>query len=255
MCYFCHCFGWTLDLIQRAITFALACCLGLAVCFGLAMAVVAGIAYGYNYCMAEFITFTRSDVTVFMRRGQFPEKPHDTLLRNSRRSDDSIDYFSQNISTDYDEMTDNNKTNNKPLSDFWMKNQETKNYAEKLTKYSLIHKTQESRPVQPATFGYYVLTSPSPRIISVIPHLMQPTTLLQSGSSQILMREFQPDDISQVQTYNTIRSVEIADATLPRSRNTMPQIPMRHWGTSEGLVIADYPLDEQDDDSIIYKPV
>lgn len=71
MCYIFSCFAWGLDFLQRLISFFLSCLLAIAICCGLSVAVVSGIAYGYNYSMAEYITFTRSDITVFMRRGAF----------------------------------------------------------------------------------------------------------------------------------------------------------------------------------------
>lgn len=66
----------------RLITFGLACILSCAIFFGLTIAIIAGIAYGYNYSMAEFITFTRTYILPYKRykRNQYSKAKLTYLL-------------------------------------------------------------------------------------------------------------------------------------------------------------------------------
>ncbi|XP_075977923.1 uncharacterized protein LOC142977731 [Anticarsia gemmatalis] len=225
MCYICSCFSSALDCIQRSITFALTCILSCAVCFGLTLAIVAGIAYGYNYSMAEFITFTRSDVTVFMRRGQFYDKP-DLPLPRRRTGESEEELFSN--------RTDNEQ-GEKRLADTWLKSQDTRNYAEKLTKYSPpkgsdvqsvpVLRAQEIAPI--AVESMSQATAPPPQlpqiyhqlqksfgkipesdVISVAPNMLIPTLSWPSGSSQIVMRNFKPLDDINIPTMSAANTPE-----------------------------------------------
>ncbi|XP_021185529.3 uncharacterized protein LOC110372853 [Helicoverpa armigera] len=291
MCYICSCVAWGLDLLQRVITFGLTCILSCAVCFGLAIAIIAGVAYGYNYSMAEFITFQRSDVTVFMRRGQFYDKPE--ISSRYRRTGDEDDLFGTNITTDYEDSKP--PAQSKPLADTWLKTQDTRKYAEILTRYNPQKRqeaesalaremeTQESEPVkeppiqaqaQPAAVRFR--PTPESPVISIIPNPMIPTMAWRSGSSEIVMRNFQPlHDFTTAKKFTNMpenlfptrvtgpksipilspkeQAKESADDKL-RDEFHKSYVPMRVWGTTARAVIPDDP-DDVDEDAIVYKPV
>ncbi|KAJ8731243.1 hypothetical protein PYW07_004407 [Mythimna separata] len=264
MCYLCSCFAWLLDFIQRLITFGLACILCGAVIFGLTIATVAGIAYGYNYSIAEFITFTRSDVTVFMRRGQFYDKSYPNLRRSGTQ-----DLFSTNTSTDYEDQK--TPVKGKQLADTWLKSQDTRKYAQVLTRYN--SEKVEAPPEEPSavrqlptempTREVYLKPSPLPAVpISIVPNPLIPTVTWRSGSSQIMMRNFQP-----LQEYTTVnnhlRPISILSPKETakeygnlkfRDDNRSKYIESREWGTTARAVISDEP-DYVDEDNIVYKPV
>ncbi|XP_026739354.1 uncharacterized protein LOC113502152 [Trichoplusia ni] len=287
MCYICSCFAWGLDLVQRLITFGLACILSCAIFFGLTIAIIAGIAYGYNYSMAEFITFTRSDVTVFMRRGQFGDKPD--LGQRFRRTGEE-DLFTSNATNDYEDQRP--RSESKPLADTWLKSQDTRKYAEILTRYSprkgdmleqpgvqeptRVLPTDSNEGEQEQTEGRYRPTESS--IISIVPNPLIPTVSWRSGSSEIMMRNFKP-----MQDFTSInRGTELPDTLFPpvdqdgsKSINIInpkemakgsvddklrddfhkSYVPMRVWGTTTRPVISDEVNDDVDEDNIVYKPV
>ncbi|XP_028168378.1 uncharacterized protein LOC114358578 [Ostrinia furnacalis] len=209
MCYIFNCFGWLLDLIQRVITFFLACWMSLAICIGLTVAAVAGIAYGYNYQMAEFLTFTRSDVTVYMRRGQFYDRPDVKPRYISRRTGDEEEAFPAHAGGDDDYIARDkvvpDSDNSKPLPASWGGIRGVHQFADKLYKY-----TTEARRVifedsgvqadvstetQPSPRDYYKLTaSPSrliTKLISITPNVAISTAIWKSGDAKIIMRNFQ----------------------------------------------------------------
>ncbi|XP_045772473.1 uncharacterized protein LOC123872307 [Maniola jurtina] len=210
MCYICSCFTWTLDLLQRILTFFLSCWLACSVCCGLGIAIIAGVAYGYNYCLAESIIHMRPDVRVYMRRGQFYDKPD--MLFHHRIGDDDDDYQQEFSPGDGS------------LAKHWEKDQFTKKYAEKLTIYSNRKKEQNDKYRQqeddsdslqwkkgqdtprrssektfisadyqvPESNFYYKPRTPPVRRVSILPNPIIPTTVIQSGSSEIVMRIFEP---------------------------------------------------------------
>ncbi|XP_069359575.1 uncharacterized protein, partial [Maniola hyperantus] len=227
MCYICSCFTWTLDLLQRILTFFLSCWLVCSVCCGLSIATIAGVAYGYNYCFAEFIVHARPDVKVYMRRGQFYDKP-DNMLVHHRRSDKEDDAFAANLTEEYQQEA---PPGDDSLAEQWEKERDTSKYAEKLTKYSnsknnivnaeqsdINHKEDHSDSLyweksqdtprysigkaifnadhrDPEVNGnnyYYKLTMPPARRVSILPNPIILTTVIQSGSSEIVMRKFEP---------------------------------------------------------------
>ncbi|CAB3256105.1 unnamed protein product [Arctia plantaginis] len=268
MCYICSCFVYAIDFIQRLITCCVLCLLGYAVCFGLTIAIIAGIAYGYNYSLAEFLTFTRSDVTVYMRRGQFYDKPDLPLVR--RRSGGGEEaVFSGNRSLDYEESG----SQGQPLADTWLQSQDTRKYAEKLTKYSPARRMEKfvERPQDPV---------PSkPQVISIFPSPLLATVSWQSGSSEIIMRSYRPlQDISPAEDVtrtpeNMFFTTEIPIKSLgflggQHKPKSLPEsivhsetlesnIPMRVWTTTAATrrVVPDYITEEVDEDNIVYKPV
>ncbi|CAG9786849.1 unnamed protein product [Diatraea saccharalis] len=226
MCYIFNCFGWTLDLIQRFITFFLACWLMYAVGLGLAVALAAGIAYGYNYSMAEFLTFTRSDVSVYMRRGQFLDSPDVSTEGSFRRSanKEQKEEVPVNSGIDYAELREGSVDKKPvPLADSWQKAYDTRQYAERLVKYEqkssqaiAISNQDVQADVMPPTtvtleeMPHIKLTQPSisykhstpsspPQtytstniLISMTPNILISTAFYQSGNSQIVMRNFEP---------------------------------------------------------------
>ncbi|XP_039753336.1 uncharacterized protein LOC120628783 [Pararge aegeria] len=311
MCYLCSCFTWTLDLIQRILTFFLSCWLAYAVCCGLGVAIIAGIAYGYNYCLAEYIVLTRSDVSVYMRRGQFYDKP-DLYTKNSRRSGDNDDEYQQEVPHGDDS-----------LSGQWEKDQEIRKYAEKLTKYSdsrnnivvaeqndkhyqrvdpseddpvlgQWNKNQDKRNYSsqrafvdssqlvnvPKGSIFYKLTSSSPRQVSNLTNPYISTSLLQSGSSEIVMRMFEPvsnivpeprDSVEEyddkpdigLRTDMNITELEVIERktiatpdirTQHEDNPTRRLITIRPWGSSPKPIIMEYSLDV-DEDNGVYKAV
>ncbi|XP_047533419.1 uncharacterized protein LOC125068363 [Vanessa atalanta] len=190
MCYVCNCFAWTLDLFQRALTFCLSCWLACSVCCGLLIASIAGIAYGYNYCVAEFVTLRRGDVKVYMRRGQFYDKPDIQAPR--RRMGDDEDVFQFNLTDDYKQEVQSN--DDAVLSNKWMQDQDTRKYAEKLTKYLEGPKTLNEENQEPARRSkephYFVSIHPSQHPLVTYPTVS--TKIWQSGTSEIIMRMFDP---------------------------------------------------------------
>lgn len=56
--------------------------------------------------------------------------------------------------------------------------------------------------------GYYLLTSPPKRRISVFPPPLGQTTMWQSGSSEIIMRKFEPADVDPSSTPSHLRPLE-----------------------------------------------
>ncbi|KAJ8722197.1 hypothetical protein PYW08_004599 [Mythimna loreyi] len=262
MCYLCSCFAWLLDFIQRLITFGLACILCGAVIFGMAIATIAGIAYGYNYSMAEFITFTRSDVTVFMRRGQFYDKAYPNLRRSG-----TDDLFSTNSSTDYEDQKPPEE--GKQLADTWLKTQDTRKYAQVLTRYNSEKAddqleepiaVQESPTEKPREI--YLNLSPAASKISILPNPVIPTVSWRSGSSQIMMRNFQP--LQEFTTlHNHLRPISILNpkeaakeygSLKSRDDNRANYVELRKWGTTARAIVSDEP-DDIDEDNIVYKPV
>ncbi|XP_068633547.1 uncharacterized protein [Battus philenor] len=200
MCYLCNCLAWSMDVMQRAITFCITSILMFIICLGFSICIIAGIAYGYNYSLAEFITFTRSDVSVYMRRGQWNDRKDLAEFGPlSRRVSDEDDSFS-NISTDYQD-TMVSAGDKKPLSETLVKSQDTRKYAERLSKFSntLTSKrfNEEDLDVPEGSVSYYRFTTPPVHHISINPNPAIQTTVVQSGSSAIVMRKFPPlKDIS-----------------------------------------------------------
>ncbi|XP_022116904.2 uncharacterized protein LOC110994527 [Pieris rapae] len=252
MCYICGCFAWSLDLIQRILTFFLSCWLMVAVCCGLMIAVLAGVAYGYNYCIAEFVTLTQADVRVYMRRGQFYDQP-DLKSTNNRRMGDS-ENISYNLTSDYQDYVNKDE----PLSQKWSKGQDNRIYAEKLTKYS------ESRRKEPVNkeMLYYKFTTAPTRRISITPNPIFSTTIWHSGSSEIIMRQFEPiNDINSKSEENSSNEdIETTQSISPDIKIIVEDSPksneqkMRDWKPSPRPVVHDY-LTEVDEDSIVYKAV
>ncbi|XP_032517796.2 uncharacterized protein LOC116770434 [Danaus plexippus] len=271
MCYVCNCFSWTLDILQRGLTLILSCWLVTAVCCGLFIATMAGIAYGYNYSLAEFITFTRPDVKVYMRRGQFYDRPDFTHPK--RRVGDADDIFPFNLS-DYQQEV---PLGDDSLSEKLIKDMDTKKYAEKLTKYSqekpvtdFIHDTES-----PKTTTY---KSPAPSRISIIPFHLISTTVMYSGSSEIIMRKFDPppntisdvnNDVVRNDDYgveraedeffsNTIEEEDIKrESQTPDIRIRVEDSPirhsliMRHWETTEAPTVSD--ASDVDEEAVVYR--
>ncbi|XP_059052243.1 uncharacterized protein LOC131846841 [Achroia grisella] len=274
MCYICSCFAWTLDLIQRIITFCLACFLAFAVCCGIILAIAAGIAYGYNYSMAEFLTFTRSDVAVYMRRGQFHDSP-DIPPKSLRVGDEENLAFS--TITDYEEKQSPSPDFNVFSEMASVKDQDARKYAEQLTKYtskSNVWSTHASEiPATPIDYqkpySTHILTR-----ISITPNPRFSTTVLRSGNSEIVMRNFEPIDIAVKSTIKTTEdyfyrapdfdekkklnsittTLEIPDINV-RFENSSGRktIPMRHWGNDAKPIVEDYPKDI-DEDAVVYRP-
>ncbi|XP_038210094.1 uncharacterized protein LOC119830974 [Zerene cesonia] len=274
MCYVCSCFAFTLDLFQRILTFILSCWLVTAICCGLTIAVCAGIAYGYNYSLAEFITLTRADVRVYMRRGQFYDRPD--LVQYRRKMGDDDEGFPGNLTNDYQEQF---LSNDAPLSEQWSKNQDTRKYAEKLTKYSDTKRIMADSVVQYETPNYYKFTSAPTHYISIIPNPIISTTVWQSGSSQIIMRQFEPineifsdkkrikgDEYrkkvhSQLDT-NSIEEIERPTQPIsPDIRIIVEDNPkseeykLRDWKPSPRPVIPEYLTQDMDEDAVVYKTV
>ncbi|XP_050351145.1 uncharacterized protein LOC126773928 [Nymphalis io] len=278
MCYVCNCFGWTLDLFQRALTFCLSCWLAYAVCCGLLIASMAGIAYGYNYCVAEFVTFTRNDVKVYMRRGQFNDKP--SIFQPKRRMGDDEDDFPINLIDDYKQEVQSN--DEAAMSNKWMQDQDTRKYAERLTKYL-------ERPKTLIETNEQSISSKEPNnILPILPtqHLLVTyptvsTTLWQSGSREILRKMFDPvlrpivTDSDKESYYDNkvqralgsvltkLKTTEEEDAgaideslgiRLRKEDNPKSEpINIRHWKTTSKPKNLDYSTDV--DEEIIYKSI
>ncbi|XP_004932238.1 uncharacterized protein LOC101739614 [Bombyx mori] len=270
MCYICNCFAWTLDLIQRAITFALACLMAFAVCFGLTIAIVAGIAYGYNYSMAEFLTFTRTNVSVFMRRGQFLDTPD--LFGKNRRMGNHDDAFSTNITNDYQD--ENRRSDSRSLSDSWNAAEETRRYAEKLTKYAA-EKSYDTEIDAPNNIYSKISLSP---VLTEIPIFGIPTAVWKSGSSKIIMRNFPPveeitsaikslkdyDDENFHKNNNTNsneRTNNSSESNISKEKNedgvseNLTTLNSLSFSTYKAPPVLDYPSEDVEEDKIIYKPV
>ncbi|XP_013145136.1 PREDICTED: uncharacterized protein LOC106108506 [Papilio polytes] len=190
MCQICNCLVWSLDVVQRAITFFLLGMLICVVCVGFCISIIAGIAYGYNYSLAEFLTFTRSDVTVYMRRGQMNDRP-DLAQFGSRRFGNDLD---TNFSTDYQENIADTG-GKKPLAETLGKADDTRKYAERLSKFTKSESSDvpgSEEEVPEGSVSYYRFTTPPVQKISIHPNPAMQTTVLESGSSSIIMRKFSP---------------------------------------------------------------
>ncbi|XP_049873470.1 uncharacterized protein LOC126372014 [Pectinophora gossypiella] len=300
MCYIFNCFAWALDFLQRAVTFVLACVLFCVMGLAVIVAIGAGVAYGYNYSMAEFLTFTRQDTTVYMRRGQFYDKPDFDADREMfyRRSGggEGVDTLAMNKSIDYQDAAIG--TNAKALPDTWGQIKDTRKYAEVLTKFS--RKPDEpdqilkplDAEISKSQMEY--MTTPVKRVSMTMNPSLLATTLLQSGSSQIIMRNFKPphpetteylaattaederqdDRVDEEKVFyeedpirtetsfrvsptrRTLPSLPPAPAPDDKTRSQKPYVPMRHWGPQSGqdVVVNDY-SDDVDEDSVVYKPV
>ncbi|CAH0715400.1 unnamed protein product, partial [Brenthis ino] len=155
-----------------------------AICFGFAVATIAGVAYGYNYSLAEFVTLTRSDVNMYMRRGQFYDNP-DLLYPKRRMGDDeNVEDYQQEVPT----------IHNPGLSDTLQKNHDTRKYAEKVTKYSDSRRNlvDYEQVKLPQTAKMHFVTPTHNIVKSTSPKLLFFTITKQSGSSNIIMRMFEP---------------------------------------------------------------
>ncbi|XP_022814067.1 uncharacterized protein LOC111347910 [Spodoptera litura] len=323
MCYIFSCFAWGIDFIQRLISFFLSFLLCITICFGLSVSVVTGIAYGYNYSMAEWLTFTRHDVTVYMRRGRFSpftnlELKPATQPNPLRRAGGNEEDLFNGTANDYEDHRP--PAESKPLADTWLKTQDTRKYAEILTRYnpnkraeaqngatlvpiqsiqqnqqlqqppsrqelSRESSSREQRPQeqiipllspmqdQP---GSLYRPSPDTPVISIMPNPMIPTVSWRSGSSEIMMRNFQPIQDHTSRSRHTdmpenlfpapdksIDSVSIIglkdqakESSDAKQRDDFHKsyVPMRVWGTTAKAVIADEPEDV-DEDNVVYKPV
>ncbi|XP_072948779.1 uncharacterized protein [Epargyreus clarus] len=280
MCYVCNCFSWALDLVQRTITFCLGCCTVCVICLGLVITVMAGIAYGYNYSFAEYINFSKSDVTIYMRRGQFHDNP--SLEQGAgRRMSAEDDMFAPNIISDYEERISPNK-DSEPLANKWLKYQDAREYAKKLTKYSDNQKIttdepntkeQEEEKIQQETTN----TLHPTRRLSKFPFPI-PTTVWRSGSSEIVMRKFLPlhditeelhtdepfykENKSKYEINNEIvysdRQMKPMQPDIKIRFNDIPQRKIRPLGDSETNSKQDRDeeeLLEGDEYNNIYKPV
>ncbi|KAF9421179.1 hypothetical protein HW555_002891 [Spodoptera exigua] len=320
MCYIFSCFAWGLDFLQRLISFFLSCLLAIAICCGLSVAVVSGIAYGYNYSMAEYITFTRSDITVFMRRGAFSNAaslaPIDMGLKEKkpRRSGGNEEDLFNGTASDYEDHKP--PAESKPLADTWLKTQDTRKYAEILTRYNPnkraevqsgparevvpIQSVQQNQqpvireppiqepspqeqsyrdqiiPVQGQPGAIHYRPSPDTPVISIMPNPMIPTVSWRSGSSEIMMRNFQPvqdhtsgskhtempENLFPIpdKSLDSVSIIGLKDQAKESSNANQRDdfhksyVPMRVWGTTARAVIADEPEDV-DEDNVVYKPV
>ncbi|KAI8436952.1 hypothetical protein MSG28_010374 [Choristoneura fumiferana] len=99
----------------------------------------------------------------------------------------------------------------KPLGRSWSKAKDTQQYAEKLTKYAdqpgaYEQDIQAEMPTPGA--GYYLLTSPPKRRITASPPPFIQTTVWKSGSSEIIMRKFEPVDTDASSTPSHLRPLE-----------------------------------------------
>ncbi|CAK1551216.1 unnamed protein product [Leptosia nina] len=209
-------------------------------------------------------SFRGADVRVYMRRGQFQDKPD--LIGNKRRMGNDVDNFLHNLTGDYQDEYVNR---DEPLSQKWSKVQDNRNYAEKLTKYSE-NKRKESTIKQEKP-NHYKFTAAPTRHIAMIPNPIFSTTVWQSGSSQIIMRHFEP--ITEIRVDNIYDdnlkkdSVDNVDEIVRPTQSISPdiriivedspksnEIKMRDWKPSPRPVIPDY-LTEVDEDAIVYKAV
>ncbi|KAL4716692.1 hypothetical protein ACJJTC_004811 [Scirpophaga incertulas] len=217
MCYIFSCFGWLLDLIQRIITFFLACWLSCAVSLLLLVAAIAGVVYGYNYSIAEFVTFKRSDVTLYFKRGHFYEHP-DMRPEIFRRSDnsgfagDSL-YSAQSNPPILESEEPHQSFDNKPapLSDSWRKVEDSRKYAERLQEY-VRSRNQEKiaaknifsevvrariQTTSQAPLLHHESTATSRPTTKWVPLTAKVVTMLFNSSSQDDMSNFQlEEDIS-----------------------------------------------------------
>ncbi|KAG6444488.1 hypothetical protein O3G_MSEX003423 [Manduca sexta] len=183
--------------------------------------------------------------------------------------------LSSNITSDYQEESLPEDTN--PLSNTWLKAEDTRKYAEKLTKYSSKNRIKENllEPVMRANNQYYKLTTPPQRQISVVPNRGMPTVMVQSGSSDIIMREFRPveqltsNPVDREYDYINFDKSEKAKSEASEQTtgadtddveiqmdSTSKYAPMRSWGrTNSPRIVMDYPTEDTDEDNIVYKPV
>uniref|UniRef100_A0A2H1W429 SFRICE_011684 n=1 Tax=Spodoptera frugiperda TaxID=7108 RepID=A0A2H1W429_SPOFR len=339
MCYIFSCFAWGIDFVQRLVSFFLSCLLAIAICFGLTVAIVTGIAYGYNYSMAEWLTFTRNDITVYMRRGAFskfikpqlnpagnPNPPGPFGRSGLRRVGGNEEELFNGTANDYEDHRP--PAESKPLADTWLKTQDTRKYAEILTRYNPnkraevqnVQNAQDLVPIQSMQQNQQLLNqqllnqqqlnqqllsrqqsiqeppreqiipllspmqeppggyrpSPDTPVISIMPNPMIPTVSWRSGSSEIMMRNFQPIQDHTSRSRHTdmpenlfpapdknLDSVSIIglkdqakESSEAKQRDDFHKsyVPMRVWGTTARAVIADEPEDV-DEDNVVYKPV
>ncbi|KAL0838688.1 hypothetical protein ABMA28_016758 [Loxostege sticticalis] len=280
--------------VREILTFFLACWMSCVICIGLAAASAAGIAYGYNYQMAEWLTFTRSDVTVYMRRGQFYDRPDVEPRYISRRTggeeDDGVagDQIAgdRRNSPDYDA---------KALPASWSGVRGAENLVEKLHKYQpeeLSKVIAQDSAADPTPPDYYKLTSSRlvTKLISITPNVVLSTAIWKSGDSKIIMRNFQMSTMKDLETdsYTGYPSEyvdrdEMLDIKYNKGKNPLPKqqqvtrtrifltpdlrireegaksstMVMRHWGKSTTPIFQDY-SDEESlqgyEDNIVYKP-
>ncbi|XP_050684755.1 uncharacterized protein LOC126979473 [Leptidea sinapis] len=217
MCYICNCFSWTLDLVQRVLTFILSCWLVLAVCVGAIIATVAGIAYGYNYCLAEYLTLYKNDLNIYMRRGQVPEAPK--IRRMGFENLDLLTSDDNSNNPGNQEIEDDGT----PLSDTWARRQDTRLYAERLTKFAE-HKENDNDQdsIQYKTLNHEFKTKSSLHIKSISRDPMISTSVWERGVSEIVMRHYQPMhdidrannvDNDEKQKTNRYKNTENSDET------------------------------------------
>uniref|UniRef100_A0A2A4JDA1 Uncharacterized protein n=1 Tax=Heliothis virescens TaxID=7102 RepID=A0A2A4JDA1_HELVI len=196
--------------------------------------------------------------------------------------------FNGNITTDYEDQKP--PPDSKPLADTWLKTQDTRKYAEILTRYKPNQKAEsverEPEPQEPPPKEPLVQVvppgpirfrpTPETPVISIIPNPMIPTMAWRSGSSEIVMRNFQP-----LHDFTTGKKFTNLPESLFPTRDTGPKpipilspkeqakesvddklrdefhksyVPMRVWGTTSRAVIPDE-AEDVDEDSIVYKPV
>ncbi|XP_026327425.1 uncharacterized protein LOC113235752 [Hyposmocoma kahamanoa] len=255
MCYICNCFGWALDFLQRILTFCLGCILSGVIMLALIIAIAAGVAYGYNYSMAEYLTFTRQDTTVYMRRGQFYDKPDVDLdagvPRHSRRMGPEI------ADTDGDSNTYNPngidfkaaEPEQKAFHDTWTQVKDTRKYANVLTRYDKI--AEESMRSQ-AEVGRAM----EPR--SKVTQMGQDTTTQESlnimGETLSMYQTYVTEELLganlefQGSTVSAIRLKTQTTELLPRLINVLSPAPDKE------SFAHDY-SDDIDEDNVVYKPV
>ncbi|XP_045536639.1 uncharacterized protein LOC106717743 [Papilio machaon] len=268
MCQICNCLAWSMDVVQRAITFCLLGMLIFIVCIGFCISIIAGIAYGYNYSLAEFLTFTRSDVTVYMRRGQMNDRP-DLAQFGGRRFGNDLD---SNFSTDYQENIADTG-GKKPLSETLGKAADTRKYAERLSKFTKSQSSElpsSEEDVPEGSISYYRFTTPPVQKISIQPNPAIQTTVLESGSSSIIMRKFaplkdlsvdyarkDPDEyfykIGDIEDKDKIKSKMKIHKEMPDEK---PEDDEREYSTRRFAPIQQFESGpELEEDGIAYKPV
>ncbi|CAG9561764.1 unnamed protein product [Danaus chrysippus] len=213
------------------------------------------------------------DVKVYMRRGQFYDRPD--FEKPKRRAGDEDDIFPFNLS-DYQQEV---PLGDDSLSDKLIKDLDTKKYAEKLTKYSQGKTNTDSSHKTESPKKTTYKPTPSSRI-SIIPFHIISTTVMYSGSSEIIMRKFDPappsiisdvnNDVFRNDDYgveraeeefsNTIEEEDIKrESPTPDIRIRVEDSPirhsviMRHWETTEGPTLSD--VSDVDEEALVYRAI
>ncbi|KAJ2949218.1 hypothetical protein O0L34_g6166 [Tuta absoluta] len=251
MCCIFSCFAWALDIVQRAVTLVLACLMACFICIAVFAAMAAGAAYGYNYFMAEYLTFARDNTTLYLGGG----KKVEVILNPEKattRTTDGINRETKKINV--------TKSRKKDFKTIWNQSKEPTQYDKILPE---VTSTPTPEVTEPATQSWptrTAFTTPSveqdvSRVFAPTEHSLEFSNLdhpslpdLQSDTFDLNLRPTLPPGSFRVNLMPTLSDLPPSAIQL-NLRPTIQNLPpdnsqLSHRPTMQGLKPGTYQLNQ-----------